>query len=83
MSRAWRSEASAASVTIAASRWAADSLRASASMMWGGTTAQRQPARAQSCATGRYIAARMASGSWSRKPAAASTPRSSRRPGAG
>ena len=36
----------------------------------GGTTAQRQPAGAQSCATKRYIAARIASGSWSRKPAA-------------
>src|SRR4051794_41251177 len=40
MSRAWRSDASAESVTIAASRCCGDALRASASMMCGGTTPQ-------------------------------------------
>src|SRR4051794_23434951 len=40
MSRDWRSDASAAIVTIAASRCCGDALRASASMMCGGTTPQ-------------------------------------------
>src|SRR3954471_12358303 len=45
MRRAWRSEASAESVTIAASRCCGDALRASASMMCGGTTPQPREQR--------------------------------------